>query len=75
MGVTVLPTVQSIALNFVRALSLASIISVILSTIVDMHINVKAMNAFGRHQAQFSLVDCEYIELSGFLSYYCPFFY
>ena len=70
MRVKVYSIVQSIGLNAVRALSIASLIWVILSTIVDMNTNVKAMNAFGRHQDEFSLVDCEYIELSVFLSYY-----
>ena len=70
MRVKVYSIVQSIGLNAVRALSIASLIWVILSTIVDMNTNVKAMNAFGRHQDEFSLVDCEYIELSGFLFYY-----
>ena len=72
------PTVQSIGLNAVRVLSLASLTLVFLSTIVDMDTNVKAMNAFYSSFAKdphpdrdivFALLDCEYIELSGFISY------
>lgn len=69
------PTVQSIVLNFVRALSLVSLIWVMLSTIIDLNTNVRAMNAFDKDHEDFALVNCEYIELSGFLSYNCLFFY
>jgi hypothetical protein len=68
------PTVQSIGLNAVRVLSLVALILVFSSTIMDMNANVIAVNAFGEDYDDSALVDCEYIELSGFLSY-CPFFY
>ena len=69
------PTVQFIGLNVVRALSLVSIILVFSSAIIDMDTNIKAVNAFNTNQDDSALVDCEYIELSGFLFHYCPFFY
>lgn len=69
------PIVQSIGLNAVRVLSLVALILVFSSTIVDMNTNVRAVNAFGEDYDDSALVDCEYIELSGFLSYYSPFLY
>ena len=65
--------IQSIGLNIVRALSLISLLWVLLSAIIDMNTNVKAVNAFEKNRGDFTLVDCEYIELSDFLSYH--FFY
>jgi hypothetical protein len=67
--------VQSIGLNIVRALSIISLLWVLLSAIIDMNINVRAVDAFERDRGNFTMVDCEYIELSGFLSFYRPFFY
>lgn len=69
------PTVQFIGLNAVRALSLVSLILVFSSSIIDMDTNIKAVNAFDKGHNDFAFVDCEYIELSGFLSYCCSFFY
>ena len=69
------PTVQSIGLNAIRVLSLVALILVFSSTIIDISTNAKALNAFGGDYDDSALVDCEYIELSGFLSYYCPFLY
>jgi hypothetical protein len=60
------PTVHSIGLNAVRILSLVSLILVFSSTIVDMDTNVKAVDAFDKDHDGSALVDCEYIELSGF---------
>lgn len=62
----VLPTVQSIGLNIVRVLSLVSLLFVLSSAIIDMNTNVNAVNAFDKDHVHFNLVDCEYIELSGF---------
>lgn len=71
------PTVQSIGLNAVRALSLVSLILVFSSAIMDMAINIEAVNAFDslKDHDDSALVDCDYIELSGFLSHYCLFYW
>lgn len=55
-------TVQFIGLNAVRTLSLASLILVFSSTIMDMVTNIKAVNAFGENLSNLTMVDCEYIE-------------
>ena len=60
------PTLQSIGLNAVRVLSLVSLILVLSSTIIDLDTNVKAVNAFDIDDNESALVNCEYIELSGF---------
>lgn len=61
-------TLLSIGLNIVRILSLVALILVFVSTIVDMVANVKAVNAYDQDHDDVTLVDCEYIELSGFIS-------
>jgi hypothetical protein len=69
------PTVHSIVLNIVRALSLVSLVLVFSSAIVDLHTNVEAVNAFNKVHDDSALLDCEYLELGVFIIIIVLFFY
>ncbi|KAF8811275.1 hypothetical protein BYT27DRAFT_6462146 [Phlegmacium glaucopus] len=54
-------TIQFIYLNFVRALSIISLVLVFSSTIMVMVTNVKAVNVFEAHKAHSTMIGCNYI--------------